>query len=331
MVEIGPIKFGFSPEDKFRDIFRSIQDDNSQNTILKNRVMGIGKSLYDELFPASLKALYWQKRDEKKEEKMLKSIRVITKEPWIPWEIIKPWRELPNGNIEEDPFLCEQYSFARWVVTTNTEEDKRYEQIRHLPIKEIKVVVPSDTPLINAKNERDWIVKRFQDDIGIHVSVDSSYEQVVSSLTRGGFDILHFSTHGRYNAKNPMSSSVELEKRIDLRPTDISGSARKFGANNPIVILNACQTGGQGFSLTGVQSWARRFLEAGSPVFISTLWSVSDDVAFIFAKELYAELCNGTTLGEAVRRARNKSKNNGDPSWLAYQLYGHPNSKITFA
>jgi CHAT domain-containing protein len=94
------------------------------------------------------------------------------------------------------------------------------------------------------------------------------------------------------------------------------------------VVLNACQTGTQGFSLTGIQGWAKRFLEVGAPVFIGTNWSVNDNIAFAFAQNLYNELSNGATVGEAVRRARNQCKMNGDPSWLAYQLYGHPNSTI---
>jgi hypothetical protein len=43
---------------------------------------------------------------------------------------------------------------------------------------------------------------------------------------------------------------------------------------------------------------------------------------------LYIQLSSGTALGESVRQARNKCKQSGDPSWLAYQLYGHPNSTI---
>lgn len=141
---------------------------------------------------------------------------------------------------------------------------------------------------------------------------------------------MHFSTHGQGNSENPVFSAIELEDRIELRPEDIAGKARKFGQSNPFVVLNACQTGNQGFSLTGVQGWATRFLDAGASVFIGTLWSVSDEIAFRFVQELYNELSNGTTLGEAVRKARNECKQSGDPSWLAYQLYGHPNVIINF-
>jgi hypothetical protein len=50
--------------------------------------------------------------------------------------------------------------------------------------------------------------------------------------------------------------------------------------------------------------------------------------AIRFVKEFYKQLATGTTLlGDAVRNARNYCKQEGDPSWFAYQFYGHPNSK----
>jgi hypothetical protein len=124
---------------------------------------------------------------EADDQKKLKSIRTITKETLIPWEIISPYRKLNDGQIEEDPLLCEQYSFSRWVMGTS---DEKFEETRRLPIASIEVEVPFDTNLTGAKNERDWISKRFE----LHVTIDSLYDQFIESLKNGGFDILHVST-----------------------------------------------------------------------------------------------------------------------------------------
>jgi hypothetical protein len=97
-------------------------------------------SLYDELFPELLKDMYWERADK------IKSIRVISKEPWIPWEIIKPWGKLKNGEIKEDPFLCENYAFSRWIVGKNERTKQQ--------IKNIKVICPDDTNLDSAIKER---------------------------------------------------------------------------------------------------------------------------------------------------------------------------------
>jgi CHAT domain-containing protein len=196
-------------------------------------------------------------------------------------------------------------------------------------LKKIKVVVPSDTNLTSALEEREFI-QQFGRKMKLDISVDSKYEQVLSTLETGGFDMLHFSTHGRHSNSNPLFSVIELENGGEIRPEEISGIATTFGQAHPVVILNACQSGIQGFSLTGIQGWATRFLEAGASAFIGTLWSVSDESALTFTKQLYDQLSMGIALGEAVRIARNHCKQTsaGDPSWLAYELYGQPNSTI---
>src|SRR5215211_4891308 len=104
--------------------------------------------------------------------------------------------------------------------------------------------------------------------------------------------------------------------------------AVKFLQAKPIVILNTCQSGVQGFSLTEIKSWATQFLDAGASAFIGTLWRVSDKAAFKFTQELYKQLSAGTALGQAVQKARSSCKEQGDSSWLAYELYGQPNSYV---
>lgn len=55
---------------------------------------------------------------------------------------------------------------------------------------------------------------------------------------------------------------------------------------------------------------------------------MSDGAAREFAEEFYGQLRAGLTLGEAVNRARRvASSQAGDPSWLAYTVYG--NSRAT--
>jgi CHAT domain-containing protein len=188
-------------------------------------------------------------------------------------------------------------------------------------------VVPSTTDLTNSIEERNWI-EQFGKSIGAEVKTDSKYRHVVSALEKGEFDILHFSTHGKYNRDNPLFSQIELEDGLSSRPEDVGEMAVSFRQAKPIVILNTCQSGVQGFSLTEIKSWATQFLDAGASAFIGTLWRVSDKAALKFTKELYKHLSTGIALGEAVQKARTICKEPGDSSWLAYELYGQPNSHI---
>jgi hypothetical protein len=270
-----------------------------------------GRLLYKELFSDELKRFYWQNKDR------IKSFQVITRDPWIPWEIIRPY-DADTG--QDDPFLCEYYAFSRWVAGKKT-------VIPNEHLKRVLVVVPSSTDLASAIDERNWIQK-FGTNIGVEVNTDSKYRHVVSALEEGDFDILHFSTHGKYNKDHPLFSHIELEDGLSLRPEDIGEMAVKFRQSKPVVILNTCQSGVQGFSLTEIKSWATQFLDAGASAFIGTLWRVSDKAAFKFTQELYKQLSAGIVLGEAVRKARSSCKEPGDSSWLAYELYAQPNSPV---
>jgi CHAT domain-containing protein len=147
-------------------------------------------------------------------------------------------------------------------------------------------------------------------------------------LKTGDLDIIHISTHGAYMKNNPLSSFIEVEGKRKIKTEFIAGKAKSFGRVNPLTIMNMCESGRPDFSLTGIQSWATRFIDAGACAFIGTLWSVGDEFAIRFTKEFYTQLSQGIILGESVHKARNLRKENGDSSWLAYELYGQPNMKI---
>ena len=65
----------------------------------------------------------------------------------------------------------------------------------------------------------------------------------------------------------------------------------------------------------------------GSGAFIGTLWEVRDDSARAFSEALYDGLARGKTLGEAMRAGRS-AISAGDPTSLAYTLYGNPLARL---
>jgi len=208
--------------------------------------------------------------------------------------------------------------------------EKSLLKISIIIIEKIKLVVPTDTGLPSAKKEAAWI-KKFASQVGLkeeNVTRDTKYVEVMKSLREGGFDLLHFSTHGRYEENYPKMSALVLQGKKLLRAENINGITANFGQNNPVVILNACETGRQGFSLTGIGSWADAFLKAKASAFIGTLWSIDDETAQKFTENLYENLHNKIPLDKAVQLARIAARQRGDPSWLAYTLYAPSNTPI---
>jgi hypothetical protein len=66
--------------------------------------------------------------------------------------------------------------------------------------------------------------------------------------------------------------------------------------------------------------------------FVGTLWEVNDLLAAEFAIAFYDRLFAGDTLGQAFYAARLhvRDRQPANPTWLAYVLYGDPNSMIAW-
>jgi hypothetical protein len=93
------------------------------------------------------------------------------------------------------------------------------------------------------------------------------------------------------------------------------------------VFVNACHGGRTDFTYWGQGGWARAFVErAGCGAFLAPFWEVEDDRARHFAEAFYGLLLQGQPLGAALRTARLEIKRTGNPTWLAYGLYGHPSA-----
>ena len=69
------------------------------------------------------------------------------------------------------------------------------------------------------------------------------------------------------------------------------------------------------------------FMRANAGAFIGSLWEIRDGTAPEFAEELYTRLLAGQELGYAVTELR-KNAADGDPTWLAYAVYGHPQARM---
>ena len=114
-----------------------------------------------------------------------------------------------------------------------------------------------------------------------------------------------------------------------LSATVVEGFADLTGNGNmPLVVINACQVGRQGYSLTGNGGFAQAFLRAGAGAFIGTLWAIGDSPRGRHGNLLLgaARPCDNRPSGDPSAPAAAESAK--DSTWLAYVVYGHPYAKL---
>ena len=308
----GPIRLRLDPLRYFQDFFSDIEGlplRTAEEQAIATRKLALkGARLFQDLLPDDLRVLLWSLRDR------IRTVQVQSDEPWIPWELLKlQGRE--NGRIVEGPFLCEAFALTRWFPGIGRRPELR--------LRRLAVVIPTDSGLPCAPQERDYLRALASGQRQI-TEIPATYLDVVDALSRGEHDGWHFSGHGQFVAPDPNRSAILLERGQRLRAEDICGQVSNCGLTSPLVFLNACQTGREALSLTGMGGWARNFVEAGAAGFVGSLWSVYDEAACQFAKAFYNHLLAGETIGQAARAARAAIRPLNDPTWLAYTVFADP-------
>ena len=306
------LEFPFSPSKWMEKLYHELGNlgINPKPTDVASKLTSIGSDLFEKLFPRELKELWRQHIIGK-----VRSIMIISDEPWIPWEIIKPSYEVEPDKYKEDKFLCEGYFLSRWISGPP-------------PPSLIKIsrgaLVAPQSNLSDVEREAKFMMS-----LGNVERVESYLDNILKLLREGGFHLIHFACHGEFDPDEHENSTIYLQDD-KLMPRDISGERRNFGKDRPFVFLNACKTARADFSLVGIGSWADKFVSAKSSGFLGSSWEVKDNLAFSFSETFYNALRGNKTIGEAMKEARLQISQEPDPTWLAYTLYADPLAKVIF-
>jgi hypothetical protein len=275
----------------------------------ERRVRQIGSYLYDELFHEDgFKAFYWETLARLPAGA---TVQIVSDEPYIPWEILRPFRERPDGAQEpEQGFLCERFALARW-------RSGRDQPSRLLLLRVALVAPPSNLAYVQKE------VEALQAMFGRQIEIIQDKTALETFLQSGQAEVLHFACHGHFNLELPARSAVILGGEY-WQPFELTAEYRNFGRGRPLVFLNACDSGRLGSGLTGLDGWAEAFLKSKASFFIGPLWHAGDEPASRFATVFYQRLLEGDPVGEAMRQARAAIKQAGDATYLSYSLYAHP-------
>lgn len=239
----------------------------------------------------------------------------------IPWELLYTGKD----------FLCLRFNLGRLLRTKEKASPSQYRQ-NQTKHKMLILANPTDD-LKSAYLEGIYLKKQFdrkRSEIGIDFKsthIDALY--VKKNLR--DYDIVHFAGHCEYEPQNPKNNGWVLsDGRFTVRDILILGESLSLPT---LIFSNACQSAKVASDLIDpdcqakTYSLASAFLFSGVRLYIGTIRKIEDPISLTFAREFYARLISGRSVGACLRGARLKLiKEYGITAipWTSYLLYGDP-------
>jgi hypothetical protein len=292
--------------------FREARDLKPES-LREGRVDGLGLDLWWNL-PDQFRDFYWEEMHGRP-----LSVAIHSEEPYIPWELVKPQRRSGGETAE---MLGVAFPIGRWKHGRDFPDP--------ITVASFAVIAPmyAKNPLTFTHQEAAELAHRY----GARL-VAGQYAAVSGLLRSRGVQAIHFAGHGHFDPSLPDNSRIELVD-YPLLPSDLR-TATIGASDRPLVFVNACEVGAQGWSLIQIGGWADAFCDVGCSVFVGPYWSVNDRVAKKAALLFYDEVRAGSTVGQAMQAIRRRFWEDDEfrfhPTWLAYSLHCHPNVTVRFA
>jgi hypothetical protein len=326
------------------------RDDLTEEEVSRT-LAGVGHNLFEQVLPKALQDLCWTIRGRD-----VRTILILSDEPHIPWELIKPYRDNPQtGEFEEDEFWGESYALTHWLRGRPPVQGLSFNRICALaagagaPRGGEATIARDMIPLVPAPASTAELTPQgspfhlmaIDEELAVLRSLEASGSQVrflparrreiLGVLEQGEFDLLHLIAHGEFAGPGAADTSAVLIEDGEFRVSDLS--PRMAGALRhaaPLIFFNSCHSGRIGFSLTRQGSWGAQFVHLGCGGFVGTLWPVTDRAALAFAQAFYHWMRLGLPIGEVMLRARQgvRERYPNDPTWLAYCCFADPMARI---
>jgi hypothetical protein len=310
----GEIDLGEGPEAYARSLFAQCAGLESGKHM--DALEGMGETLWDRA-PDCFKSVYWAMRKEYGTDF---SIQFISDDPYIPWELMRPYNE-----DEALDLLAAMHPVARWIAA--------YEgQLRNrLPTGLIFTIAPNYTG--NVRALPDAQVESSELELARGAFRIPGKRNIVLRILHEGLEretvaVVHFAGHGKFGIDYADQSLIHLEDGT-LSVTEVSNQRVKLGEKcRTLVIFNACEIGATGSVLGMVGGWAEAFIRRKFSGFIAPLWAVIDkDAAVVISELLEAVWVDKETMGVALKNIRAKHGKRS-PTFFSYLFYGDVMARV---
>lgn len=240
---------------------------------------------------------------------------------YIPWELI----------FDGTDFLCLKFNLGRLVRSRGESTSLRYRDLSD-SLRMLILANPNNdlksayTEGLDIKNQFSHKNKKVHVDFK-STNIDKNY--VKKNLC--DYDAVHFAGHCEFDRKDDNKSGWALSDGF-FKIEDILKMGQS--SNMPaLVFSNACHSAQVNPALLDSQyqqasfGMASAFLFAGVRHYIGSIRKIEDNASLVFAREFYAKLISGISVGESLRLSKLKLvKEYGSSGlhWVNYLLYGEP-------
>jgi hypothetical protein len=281
---------------------------------------GAGIKLF-EASPKIFQEVFWALVDT---DKLPKTIAVISSEPYIPWELMIPHREVGEEAVRQKrEALGVEFIVGRWTVKSSVSARQK------LPIASSYAIAPSYTgnrKLPFAQEEAKFVIEKFSPGGMI---APATFEGIDDAFQAEGRTLLHIACHGVTTDNGKQAIYLENDLTLDCDELlGLEGVEKGLRTQKPLVFMNACEVGRQVPALIGVGGFAQSFIDMGASAVIAPLWSVKDSIAHEIAQVFYETVLAQPDMpfAQILQQMRAKAYDwaIGEDTYAAYCFYGDP-------
>lgn len=257
-------------------------------------------------------------------------IQVASEDFFLPWELLYP------GSLNESSVTYQQFLGMNHIISRAIVQDDRpgafvppeipfdrKPTLALLSDKQLPSVEQHDIPYFRRLRAEGKIRLLELDDLNPENRQEGLGK--LRDFLGVDLDLVHFSCHAKYNAEWPDRSEIWLSDDFGVRLIDMEVYEIAI-SGNPLVILNACETGNLNPLYTS--NFAASFLRSGARGVVATECVVPDNFASAFGQKLHDRLLSHTELGQALLETRWEFLDNDNPSGLLYSMYAPPSVRL---
>jgi hypothetical protein len=267
------------------------------------------------------------------------SLTITTNDLELPWELMS-YKDKQTS--EENKFLCLERPVARMLMGRYLPRRRRSVRAVRKQLSFLLIYADPWANLAFAKREVEKIETALRSQWGEQIAIrvlsgpQASGRELTKVLRQDTYDVIHFAGHAFFDDYDGDLSGLLLHNGELL----LAQKVRLLLAGQPLVFLNASPSGCTANEeapqqidryLQGpAEGLASAFIYGGALGCVSSLWPIYDEPAADFAIHFYNHVVSGYMVGEALRLARCKIKQdyNNQITWAAYVLYGDPTLQL---